>query len=199
MHTLNCRQNFMQVPRRPVATGSKPVPTPTPVTGRAWRLQQSKRPHPFSGQLLSGGTLRQIDSVQNLWNGHVDSRGHSRIAYELIDGNKRSVAPARKNALEPKRMGQTPRMRFDLSDLVNESPVMVEINPALKRSRISHAALAAWVFFFGSSPQWGYAVLGQFIWSPENDTCHSTAGRRPWFFLRSRSRSGVCRFAFDHP
>jgi hypothetical protein len=54
-------------------------------------------------------------------------------------------------------------MRFDLSDLVNESPVMFEINHALKRSRISHAALAAWVFFFGSGPRWGYAVLAVYL------------------------------------
>jgi hypothetical protein len=69
-------------------------------------------------------------------------------------------------------------MRFDLSDLVNESPVMVEINPALKRSRISHAALAAWVC---SSVRVRDEVMQywQFIWSPENETCHSTASRRP--------------------
>jgi hypothetical protein len=93
-----------------------------------------------------------------------------RIDYELIDGKKRPVAPVRKSALQPKRLGQTPGLQFDLSGLVNESPVMVEINPALKRSRISYAALSAWVFSLLRVRD-GVMQYWQFIWSPENDTC----------------------------
>jgi hypothetical protein len=85
---LNSWQNLMQVPRHPVVSGSKPVPTPAllPVLGVSSKV---------SNLILSPGSCYVVElsgkftPVETSGMAPLTPEDTRRIAYELIDGKKR--------------------------------------------------------------------------------------------------------------
>jgi hypothetical protein len=91
-------------------SGSKTVPTPVlllPVLGVSSKV---------SNLILSPGSCYVVElsgkftPVETSGMAPLTPEDTRRIAYELIDGKKLPFAPARKNALKPKRIGKTPRI-----------------------------------------------------------------------------------------